>query len=49
MAEKEAISLHKTERLAAALRYCELRREKEAGKKREGYAGIWHAIYVNGK
>lgn len=45
MTEKGQISLHKTERLAAALKYCELRSGKCNDHSR--YIGIWHAIFIN--
>jgi len=45
MTKKEPICLHKTERLAAALKYCELRSGKVKDKTR--YVGIWHAVYTN--
>ena len=45
MTEKGSIRLHKTERLAAALKYCELSSGKDSDKTR--YVGIWHAVYTN--
>ena len=45
MEKKEPICLHKTERLAAALKYCELSSGKEKDKTK--YVGIWHAVFVN--
>ena len=49
MAKKEAICLHKTERLAAALKYCELRREGKESREKNRYTGIWYAVYANRK
>lgn len=37
------------ERLAACLKYCELRNAQSVGKSVDymKYIGIWHAIFVN--
>ena len=39
------------ERLAACLKYCELRNAQSVGKSVEymKYIGIWHAIFVNSR